>query len=156
MKKLVFSLLIVMFALVACEGPMGPPGPEGSSGNETQWKIVEYTVKPNHWQLVDGNPNDLGTYFIHEFDVPELSSNIANDGAVLVYYYNAAFNTWSPLPYSVPCYDFDEYGNEVLYTESYSFDFAAGSIGLYFDVSNFYTGYYKPQRDMTFKIVMIY
>jgi hypothetical protein len=160
MKKILFTLLLVTFSFTACEGPPGPPGPSGTDGMGSYWKVIERTIKPNQWELVteekDGYPNDLGSYYFYEFGMPELTDNIVNDGLVMVYYYNSNYTTWSPLPYIVPAYDFDANGNEILYTESYSFDYTRESVGLYFDVSNFYTGDYKPRRDMTFKVVIIY
>ncbi len=155
MKKLLLLLFLGSFVFTACEGPTGPPGPPGEDGNETVWKIIEYTVKENDWGLV-GDPNELGSYFIHEFDVPELTNDIAKEGAVIVYYFNENFNTWSPLPYSVPRYGYDNQGNLVLYTESFSFDFGSGSMAFYIDVSDFSTDVSWPEGNMLFKIVLIY
>ncbi len=163
MKRLLFALLIAV-TFISCEGPMGPegpPGPEGLPGEGANWKIIEYTVPQQDWRLMGEsekpNYNELGTYYMHEVkDVPSLTSDVVNNGAVIAYYYNDSFRTWNPLPYSIPSYIIIDNDNAALFTESYSFDYAVGSMAFYFTVSDFYTGDIYPPRDVLFKIVMIW
>ena len=63
MKKYLILLAAVIMALTACEGPMGPPGPVGpqgppgtgsGSGDHVRWKVFEYTVYEQSWELVGG------------------------------------------------------------------------------------------------------
>lgn len=140
MKKL-FFLLVVTFAFIACEGPIGPQGPQGYG---TNWNVQKYVVSANHWQVRD----DEG--FINIFDVRDLTDYIYTDGKVtayLVQYPGTKDEVQTPLPYTMHHQD-----NTGYWTETYSFDYAPGSIAFYVTYSDFPQG--TRPGSATFRVVM--
>ena len=93
---------------------------------ETQWKIVNITVKKGDWKW----DNDEGRYdAIYNF--PELTKFIYESGAQLGYVFigqQGKNEIQKMLPYIHTYYEGeDDQGNPILYTETISYDFQLGS-----------------------------
>jgi hypothetical protein len=168
MKKLIGCLVMIMLAFAACEGPMGPAGRDGwdgKDGAETKWWIKDFTiVKENpkkdewQWQLV-GEPNDIGSYFYCICDVPEITRDIYNDGAIIAYYrYVDDFGdeVQTVLPYTYYDIVVDNNDNEFPYCVQYSYDTTVASIAFKLVFSDFYTKEYGPPANCKFRLVLIY
>lgn len=149
MKQLI-ALVLCTVALISCEGPMGPPG---ERGERTHWFSDTYTVKSEDWQLVNGHPDELGTFYTYVFDERELTDFIYQEGRVSGYLMHRVgdLNVQSPLPFTIYQGIANSNGEE-LWEEEYSFDFAKGSIAFYFRDSGFITS--NPPPTCTFRIVM--
>lgn len=145
MKRLL-TLLVAAFLLWGCEGPMGPMGPDGPigpPGEGTSWDVSEWTV--NQWTLsgsVDGN----NSFYYADLAIPKLDNFIAYKGNVFVYIYTID-NVQAPLPYVS-----HKGEGAALWTETYDYDFAPGSIRLYVQYSDFKTSIVPPTTK--FRVVM--
>lgn len=149
MKQLI-ALLLCTVTLLSCEGPMGPPG---ERGERTEWFAQTYEVKSKDWQLVDGHPDELGTYYMYEFNEPMLTDFIFREGHVAGYLMHRVgdLNVQSPLPYTI-YQGINGPDGEELWEEEYTFDFSKGSVAFYVHYSDFYTGNRPPTT--TFRLVM--
>ncbi len=153
MKKILIFMCVLTMALTSCEGPMGPAGPAGPPGEKLNWKILNYTVHADDWQLV-GNKDGLNSHYIFEFKESELTDFIYKEGVVRGYRIlplDKGGNVQTPLPYVVPMGEQDG-SNEKLWSEYYTFDFMPGSIAFYAYYTDFYTANKPPT--CTFRIVM--
>ena len=160
MKRLLGCILMAMIGLAACEGPMGPAGRDGRDGIDgevTYWKVIDYAIPRNAWELI-GNPDDIGSYFYYVSDVPELTQAIYNDGAIVCYYrYRDDFgdNVQTPLPYTY--YDIIvEGGVEFPFSVQYSYDVMPGSIAFKVVFSDFCTAENKPPASCNFRLHLLY
>jgi hypothetical protein len=104
-QKSVF-LLILFFTVVVfsgCEGPMGPQGPQGlpgPPGEDLQDVIsIYYDVQNDDW-AANGTQGTPGFFLEVEFDVPEITAAIVEDGVVLVYYFPPGEDYKIMLPYT--------------------------------------------------------
>lgn len=151
MKRLVV-LLFCFFALLSCEGPMGPQGLPGEGGSK--WFVETYTVKSADWELVGGEPDELGTYYMYEFDEPALTDFIFKKGNVMGYLVETlrdGSEVQTPLPCVIHKAEVNA-GVEHLWTETYTFDFMQRSVAFYVRYSDFYTGNLPPT--CKFRLVM--
>lgn len=89
---LISLIAIIALTLTACQkegpiGPQGPPGPEGPAGEDASSKVTSYyyTIFEDEWQTF-GEPG-IGFGYIGAMDFPEITEDILNYGAVLVYLY---------------------------------------------------------------------
>ncbi len=159
MKKLSLLSLILLF-LVACEGevgPMGPQGPPGNSANGVQWKIVELTINPEDWKLVDGGKeNELNTILVASKSIAEITENVYWEGAIIAYYYPFAgdhkFKT--SLPYVTHHGEEDAEG-DYLWTETLLYVVGEETIDFYLTYSDFLTEN-RPNKNMDFDLVLIW
>ena len=149
MKKFVLLLSLLTLGFVSCEGPMGPPG---EPGDGVVWKIMNYKVLDRDWKLV-GRAGDLGSYFMFEFAEKELTTFVCEKGNVFGYRWLDNV-TQTPLGQVVVMGESDNYGNEFLFTEVYSFSFRPGYITFYVDYSDFETSV-RPST-CEFRIVLNY
>lgn len=103
-----WSLLLAIFAaFTACVGPRGPEGPPGRDGlagrdgRDGNFNVISirYEVFADDW-LVSGIQGEPGYFLELEFEVPEITNDIAEDGVVLVYYRAQAGDPWILLPYT--------------------------------------------------------
>lgn len=154
MKK-IFTIIALALALVSCQGPMGPmgpmgpQGPQGEPGEGINWKVYDFTVPSDQWQLVNGE-NQLNSYFMYIFDgndaPAELEYVTQYDGDVSGYFISRLDNDdelYSPLPYEI--YAGQANGNnEWLWSELYTFDFTHNSIAFYVYYNDFATGTRPP------------
>ncbi len=114
MKKLIqkspFHLaFVLLFFLMACEGPVGPEGPTGSPGpagpagaagaagaagpqGPGNFKVINFNTPLNGWVF----DNDLD-YYVFPRSIPDISTQIMNSGFVLTFVqYDAKY--WVQLP----------------------------------------------------------
>ena len=168
MRNFLGCLMMFMLAFTACEGPMGPAGrdgwdgKDGKDGKETKWWIRDFTVENTNvkkdWKLA-GSPNDIGSYFYCIFDVPEITRDIYNDGAIIAYYrYVDDFGdeVQTVLPYTYYDIVVDNNDNEFPYSVQYSYDTTVGSIAFKVVFSDFFTKDYGPPPSCKFRLVLIY
>ena len=159
MKKLSLLSLILLF-LVACEGevgPMGPQGPPGNSANGVQWKIVELTINPEDWKLVDGGKeNELNTILVASKSIAEITEDVYWEGAIIAYCYPFAgdhkFKT--SLPYITHHGEEDTEG-DYLWTETLLYVVGEKTIDFYLTYSDFLTEN-RPNTEMEFDLVLIW
>jgi len=88
-KKISYSILvfaIVSISLSSCqkEGPMGPEGPAGLDARNSVSSFY-YTIYEDEWETF-GVPG-VGFGYTGSMDFPEITENVLNYGAVLVYLY---------------------------------------------------------------------
>jgi len=100
-----FSLLVLSsFAMSSCivnDGPVGPPGRDGRDGRDGNAEVysINYLAEESDWYDV-GFPGDDGYYLALDLDVPEIGTDIVENGIVLVYYRESPTNAWTALPYT--------------------------------------------------------
>lgn len=70
-----FVLFMLLFS--QCTGPEGPMGNDGLDGNSFAYSVI-YDIDPSEWV------GDVNGYYAL-IDVPEITEDIYNNGAVLVY-----------------------------------------------------------------------
>ena len=92
LKNISYHILLLAFISLtfsACqkEGPVGPQGPEGPTGRDGNDNVSSfyYTIFENEWEEF-GDPG-VGFGYIAGMDFPEITEDILNHGAVLVYLY---------------------------------------------------------------------
>lgn len=147
MKKIVTFFALAMI-LVSCTGPMGPMGPQGPQGEPGQginWKVYDFTIPSDKWELVKNGQNPLNTYYMYVFDgnqaPKELEYVTQYDGDVTGYFISYLDNgdeLYSPLPYEIYAREVSG-NNEWLWSELYTFDFTHNSIAFYAYYNDFAT-----------------
>lgn len=164
MKKLLF-LVLAAILFTACEGPEGPMGPMGPSGQNgtngqngkdgygTYWHLASFTISPDEWELVNGKPGDLNSYFFVDKPLSELTNTIYKEGAVIGYI-ETSKGVKNGLPYVLHLGGEDSQG-DFLWTETADFDFYPGGIGFYLTYSDFNTQL-RPKESKTFHIVLMW
>ncbi len=153
MKK-VLSILTLALLIVACEGPRGPQGPPGEPGEGINWKVMDFTIKSNQWELV-GDKDELGSYYMYLFEgnnAPEelryVVDNMGEVSGCLVGSLDGE-EIFYPLPHENFFGSSDgEY--ESLWSETYKFDYTRSSIAFYVYYSDFYTA--TPPATCTFRM----
>ena len=147
MKKL-FLLLTVAYLFASCEGPAG------KDALETYWFVKTYTINANQWQLVNGE-DQLNSYFRASISIPELDRDIYEKGHVFCYMFQSidGREVQTLLPFTAPYGDVK--GNtEILWTETYAYDYSPGRITFYINYSDFYTS--NRPSDKSFRVVLNY
>lgn len=154
MRKLLFFLFAICF--ISCEGPEGPRGYDGRDGQDGEgvhWFNKAYTIKSTDW-ILDGNSNDLGSYYYTDIILNDLNDEIYQWGTVIAYI-EATPGAKIGMPYITHKGFTDETGKTSLWTETYDFDYTSGSIRIYLTYSDFVTEI-KPSQDLTFHVVMMW
>lgn len=156
MKK-VLSVLLVAMLFVACEGPegpmgaQGPVGPKGEPGEGTNWYITSFTINENEWELV-GEPNELNSYYVVDKPLKELTKRIYESGTVVAYI-ETVKGMKNGLPYVLHLGVEGNLG-ELLWTQTYDFDFYPGGVGFHVTYSDFETNI-RPGTE-TFHVVVMW
>lgn len=159
MKKMKFSLLkhavvflLVIFATYSCsDDPVQP-----IDYQETQWKIVNITVKKADWKW----DSKIGRYDAI-FNLPELTKFIYESGAQLGYVFigtQGVDEVQKMLPYVHTYWEDDGEGGEIRYTETISCDFQFGNpstVAFYIQGSDLGRDDYNL-TDYNFRIVLIW
>ena len=149
MRKILFIAGLLLFGLSACEGPMGPPGPPGIPGQSVVVRSIQVEVRNSNWQhtwVYEGG------YFSAFIPLPELTAQIFDHGAVIVYReWQDNQGVWlaQPLPFTLPTGD-----GVHLWTEQFDFDFGVGNMMIYFTISDFIYENWQPGRQF-FRIVLL-
>lgn len=153
MKTTLFSTnrvirLITLFAAIVlftrCEGPMGPRGRDGVDGidGDVYAYSAIYNVPANSWS------GDANGYFA-SLTMPEITNDIYNNGAVLVYWLNEEPPVnFTPLPYS--------YMDGEGLTTVLACDIYIGSVRLFFqEIFEGYPDTFAPENQWAFKILVV-
>jgi len=139
----IFMILLLMLVSARCMGPAGPRGSNGTNGidgiNYTHSAI--YDIAASDWV------GDLNGYDV-VINVPEITEDIYNNGAVLVYrLVEIEPKSFNLLPYSYVD------NSTIIYMD---FDAYVGSIDLiYKEVHNGVNATPAPQATISFKVVII-
>lgn len=162
------------FTLAACEGPMGPVGPmgppgvpgqngqngqdgddgrDGEDGEGTKAYTQEFTILPHHWQLV-GNPNELNSFFVATKQFDRLTQDVYESGSVIAYVENHD-GVKNGMPFVWHKGGLNDWNEEILWTETYDFDFTVGEVRFYLTYSDFSTDI-TPDEIKTFHIVLLW
>ncbi len=165
MKKVLF-LFALAATFMACEGPMGPMGPTGLDGFDgldgkdgkdgsggATWFNQTFTIQPNEWEL-KGKPDALGSYFVVEKSLPELSQTIYDERAVLAYFQTKNGQKFG-MPYVFHQGEAYDNGKEYLWTQTYDYNFSVGKVRFYLTYSDFFTSN-TLDGPVTFYIVLLW
>ncbi len=101
-----FATSVMMLTAVSCVGPVGPQGPQGRDGrdgNANVWSI-NYLAIESDWYGV-GTAGDPGYFLALDLNVPEITTDIVNNGVVMVYYRETDGSPWVALPYTFISHD---------------------------------------------------
>ncbi|MDR8393960.1 hypothetical protein NC796_22590 [Aliifodinibius sp. S!AR15-10] len=125
MKKPLY--LIIIFLLMACEGPTGPRGPSGTAG------VANIQSFEFEWTEDDVvyDEDDINLAYV-TFSLEELTESIVTNGAVQAYYYNdfVTSSLWQALPYTR---GIDDNGDQVIdVLIEFTYGFAAGEVSVIF------------------------
>jgi hypothetical protein len=79
-RRIVYVCICTVFLgfMISCQGPAGPAGTDGNANV----KFISFTLAARDWQQGTGADRSL---FVHTRNVPEITTEVANGGAVLVY-----------------------------------------------------------------------
>jgi hypothetical protein len=94
-------LALLPFLMTSCVGPRGPQGPPGQDGRDGNANVfsINYEVLIEDWYDV-GTPGTDEFFLAVDLDVPEITSDIVENGVVLVYYRADLNSPWLFLPYT--------------------------------------------------------
>ena len=164
MKKLLGFLVMVIIGLTACEGPEGPPGKNGTNAIPTEWKIINFRLMLDDWQLA-GKKNEIGSYYYYVFDAPEITEDIYYDGLIICNYLytdDVGYDVQSILPYTEYFIETNNFGDESRFAMHFSYSVQPtvkqnpGTIEFRVTFSDFYTGEKGPPAECNFKLTLVY
>ena len=148
MRK-IFTILAMALLAASCRGPAGPAGPPGRDGEDGEpgayWRIMDFDII--NWTEVEDE------FFYAQFDFPELTKFIYDNGIVLAYIETEG-KYQTPLP-------FTRYKQEVIdeqlyfWEEHLDFEYEIGKITFYLTPSDFYTGAGQPARTKI-RVALVY
>jgi hypothetical protein len=178
MKKRIL-IIVAALAFAACEGPMGPPGPQGlpgaaghdghdgedgrdgqngRDGQGTYWTREPFTIYPDEWKVAEGKPGDLNTYFRQTFKWNKLTDAVCQNGLVMAYIETVDQNGLRQnigMPFVLHRGDVDEKtGKDILWTETFDFDFRPEFITFNLTYSDFNTTI-RPEGPVTFHVLIL-
>ena len=116
-------------------------------------EILSLKIDPNEWT----QSND-GMFFSATFKVPSITQQ-ACDEAIINVYRVYPDGVQAPLPSVRLMGGTDDIGNFVNWTESIDYEFTAGSLTIFYTVSDFYYDpnmFYDGSMDMKFRLVITY
>lgn len=141
----IVSIFAITFLSFSCVGPQGEDGLDGRDGRDGNANVgaAIYDIAPSEWEgNIDG--------FVTNLNVPELTNNIYENGAVLVYLLkneNTSNQSFNQLPYTWL------YNNT---TEYIDYDAYIGRIDITLRwVDNGLNNTEAPKSDYTFKVIII-
>ena len=159
MKKIIYIMLFltVIATLVSCEGPAGRDGRDGF----VNFRIVDLEVKSYQWQYTGYDNNN---FFIAEFEMPEITKGIYDNGLVQVYreYGTGSANAVQLL---LPSTRHNEYSYQMdgetywgFYSETTDYEYGIGILNVFYTVSDFIyeeDSSFVPE-DMHFRVVIMW
>lgn len=128
--------MLAMVMLTGCTFGGGRDGRDGADGRDAEFKVTEFTVsKWNYTNIANNN------YFFARYDVPALTSYVANKGNCSCYLIQKDPATGNgtaqtPLPMVIHC-EQQINGNWVQFTETYSFVYGIGWVEVQMRASDF-------------------
>jgi hypothetical protein len=168
MKKVkIFShnLILILFAfslftMYSCEveGPIGPVGPtgkdgkdgvDGQDGQDGNANVVSITktIAPSDWIATGTLGEDL--YFYYEISIPEITDDIVQNGAVIIYYKDI-YGSYHALPVT---YYFYVSSVDYYYHSTIRYSYQIGKVRIELEDSDLNT--YRLEESAEFKIVII-
>lgn len=144
MKKILFSLIAVVLLVcsVGCR--------KDHFDEELQMVTSYYTVHPEQWIT-----NTTVDYYYAPFENADITADAIERGCVLVYFIDAD-NRDNPLPYQIFRSADDGNGNDVYYSDNFSFDAEPGVVTFKFQASDFNnTQSLAAYGDIAFKVVVM-
>jgi hypothetical protein len=143
MKKILFLFLIAL-SVISCQGPVGPEGPQGYG---TNWKIINLVANSSDW-VENVDAAGLNRYYSAHFSMPEINSNVFNNGTVLSYIM-INNSTQQNLPYV------RHFQNAAgaFWTQTIDYDYSVGSLNVYVTNSDFVS---DPPVTMNFRVVLMW
>ena len=125
--------------IAGCDGPVGPPGPPGNAN------VFSHTIVFSiHDAVINGSVASA------QFDVPDITGSVVDEGAVLVFFREQ--NTWTAMPYTFGVESPDL--PAVDYTITLGFAFEWEYLELFYEASTDAVDL-SLQPDRTVKIVII-
>ena len=91
----------------------------------------EYVIKQKDWK--EGTFDDGRIYLYAEFDNPDITENVMNNGAVLGYYwltYNTEknYSSWNLMPYVYPYITVNDKDEKVIVGENFRLEYETGLV----------------------------
>jgi hypothetical protein len=137
-RTLMYALTAFVILMAGCRGKEGPMGPTGNANVVS----AKYTVNPQDWSA---NTNGGYTAIL---TVPEITSDIFNNGAILVY------RIVDIIPYSFNLLPYTSVDNTSI--TYWDYDAFVGEIDLYYKtIDNGFNSTNVPGITMFFKVVII-
>lgn len=156
MKKILMFLMVAV-AMMSCEGKMGPMGPEGPQGQNgkdgegANWYTTSFRIESADWKL-KGLEGELNSHYYADVEIPKLTEQIFDKGTVIGYV-SVADDVKNGLPFVIHVGE-NINDKDVLWTQTYDFDFEPGWIRFYATYSDFMTQA-RPGGE-TFHIVLMW
>ncbi|MBR1630855.1 MAG: hypothetical protein IJ680_03285 [Paludibacteraceae bacterium] len=158
--KRIFYLLAIGLLVASCrgeEGPMGPQGPRGQNGldGSVQIGVYDYYVSSSEWLKTNQSDNN---YWYADFDIPELTSDIYNNGVVQIYreYDTGTADASQVLLPATRHYEYlqDEATNTWgIYSETTDYEYWVGRFSVYVTPNDF--NFDLAPDDMQLRVVLM-
>lgn len=149
---ILLAATFVVVLLSSCQGergPMGPTGPMGNQGNGdgyTEFKTIEFTVKPSDWTL-QVELNKANKWFF-KYNIPAITAEVEEKGMVLIYMKSANKQTWQLMPYTF----MDRDANNNYYSTEYTSWWGVGQIELQY--TDTHQTPLAPDFNVSYKVVV--
>ena len=137
-------LLIFMLGATGCviEEGVGPEGPQGPPGNANVFTL--------NFDFLMGDATVNGTVASVQYDVPDITSLVVDEGAVLMFFRDQG--TWTAMPYTFGVESPDL--PAVDYTVSMGFGFDDGFLEVFYEASTAAVDFgLLPDREMKAVII---
>lgn len=134
MKKLTL-LVLAVFSLMGC---VKTQYIERETGTKVNRKIIDLQVDPGDW--IYSNLPDNNFYFA-SFDIPEITKDVYDNGIVnlyVEYQNNDGSYTMALMPAVRHMEEFDEGGNQILYTATLDAEYSVGKLVIIYTASDFF------------------
>lgn len=126
--KSTLSLALLVSLLAGCDGVTGPRGPVGPRGADG---VVDVFSVNFVFALQDAVVN--GTVASAQFDVPDITQSVVDDGAVLMFFREQG--TWTAMPFTYGIESADPDLDAVDYTVALNFGYELGFIEPFYEAS---------------------
>lgn len=120
-------------------------GDQGNGDGYTEFKTVEFTVKPSDWQL-DANQANKWTF---KYNTSAITSEVELKGMVLIYMKSANKQTWQLMPYTF----MDRDANKNYYSTEYNSWWGVGQIEVQYTDTHPVTPL-APDFNVSYKVVV--
>lgn len=148
MNKIALYLFLII-GLFSCKGEDGRDGRDGTNGAGSNLFTKTITINKDQW-LLDGEPNELNSYYFARVKVPELTSEVLNSGLKQVF-----IQPYEGLQLLMPNTihrGISNNGEETLWSEHYKCEYEVGYITFIVSYSDFITE--TPPSAESFKLFL--